>query len=1048
MKYTSNNFSANVTRVSYLPSKNNSDKRILDKILNKLDEKGIEVYSNDAIIILSPHSQTTDYFLSVCGNGAGVTNVGSDKSSCDVFRSFAKFRHITNRSRKQSDPDSTIDTIDDDIIEFFPGMTFKSEDSKNNFVPVFNKIKKGLSRCDQSLLHMMAKYAIGYDKAKSKGNCGITRNCRNIYTIDCDECVSYATLVDIINGTYRSRSVLREDIRITSGIEKIMDLVKRIHVLTGALPQIVYNRATSHFQIQYLMKDPVYVTEDLAAATFKGVAASKRDESFQETYTKSWKSVFNRSFNLLKENGEVMDLYDIVRNRFCVANNERIIFAMLSYKGDVEYVDLIGAHDFINEIYYNAKLKKVAAKEYAKTHKLGISMFNMARNNKLLLNTPEYIYYGNAHKTVGYINEGGYKFVDTNYNYCANKSLAIGTDDSIVFNTIPGDDVLLREQIITDDEGGYKTDSFNLMDIKAWDYAEKYSIDARFIVFMGSLETSEQLFDEDIDDKYNAFISSHSFMFKKNVPVDECKAAADFKTRLHLPDYNAEESDDILYEKAIELSEEESRNRLEQLQNQQDTIPLSIEDICKRYLCESYLERKYKLVRKVDEDNLNFKTMSRHKFDYISGLSVFNRAILHNAEFCNVCFMYNQTINVSPEGDQMINDVERLISYMFDDIVYNVYHGTLPGTSRSGAYKHNFDLRATILSTDPKVFSKSNKRSKNRIKGKGVISGASAITILSGSTKLNVIHNMFNLLPAYIYKEEKAYEHSNIVKNMSESKKIKAAWLNELEDCFDPSRASNLRSICALYKPATYSNSNDAGKGIKYITYRELKDSGSAYFRKKNKHIAEFCLETASHFRVPGDPYGNINKYIASLEYFTNIVKNLQEEGDWCIDIKDETVEPSLEKDIADSGLDAKLNNQYIVKDRELILSQIKTYRYFVKIYTHIKATLEAVDMPSEEDHILRLQYATHELYDTLETFLHDLYDVLTSYNNEEDTLHTCKNIDDATPLVDVEKAISNMIYHIELYYDVVDYFGDEFPWDAEWVDDDWDPEETYGPPE
>ena len=609
-----------------------------------------------------------------------------------------------------------------------------------------------------------------------------------------------------------------------------------------------------------------------------------------------------------------------------------------------------------------------------------------------------------------------------------------------MFNTIPGDDVLRREQIITDDEGQYKTDSFNLMDIKAWDYAEKYSIDTRFIVFMGSLETAEQLFDEDIDDKYNAFISSHSFMFKKNVPIDECKAAADFKARLHLPDYNAEESDDILYEKAIEQNEEESQNILEHLQDQQDTVPLSIEDTCKKYLGESYSERKYKLVHKVYEDSLNFKTMSRHKFDYVSGLSVFNRAISHNAEFCNVCFTYNQSINVSSEGDQMINDVDHLISYIFDDIVYNVYHGTLPGTSHCDAYKHTFDLRATILSTDPKVFAKYQAR--NVSKTKGVISGASAIALLSGSTKLNVIHNMFNLLPTYVYKEEKAYEHSGIVKKMNESKKIKAAWLHELEDCFDPSRASSLRSISALYKPATYSNSNDAGKGIKYITYRELKDSGSAYFRKKNKHIAEFCLETASHFRVPGDPYGNIKKYIASLEYFTNIVKNLQEEGDWCIDIKDETVEPSLEKDIADSGLNTKLNNQYVVKDRALILSQIKTYRYFVKIYSHVKATLEAVDMPSEEDHILRLQCATHELCDTLETFLHDLYSVLTSYNNV-DTIRTCKNIDNATPFVDVEKAISDMIYHIELYYDMVDYFGEEYEWD-----DDWDLEETYDQPE
>ena len=98
--------------------------------------------------------------------------------------------------------------------------------------------------------------------------------------------------------------------------------------------------------------------------------------------------------------------------------------------------------------------------------------------------------------------------------------------------------------------------------------------------------------------------------------------------------------------------------------------------------------------------------------------------------------------------------------------------------------------------------------------------------------------------------------------------------------------------------------------------------------------------------------------------------------------------------------------------------------------------------MPSEDDHILRLQYATHELCDTLETFLHDLYSVLTSYNNV-DTLRTCKNIDNATPFVDVEKAISNMIYHIELYYDMVDFFGDEYKWD-----DDWELEETYNQPE
>ena len=1030
MKYTSKNaFTANITRVSYLPSKNNSVWHILDRIA----DADIETSPETPIVIITPNSKNLDFCIKLCGIGAGVTNIGSGKDDFQRMHSFAKFRHIRHKNNRKPLYDaSTKTSIHADIPELFgEAFSFKSEEAMESFLPVADKIKAGLSKCDQSLQHMMAKYTVECNKATSKGNCGITRNCRNIYTIDCDERISHDVLISIINGTYVADSHnVTEESQVSKGIEELVKLVKQIHSLTGALPHIVYNKKTSHFQIQYLMKDPIYVTIESAAASFKSYNASKKDVSFFSSYTLQWKSVFTRGFSILENDGDACSLYDAVYDRFWKYRDEYVIVVVQSYDQHIEYVDLVDKDTFKEQLMNNTHLKKVKDVEFVPTQNLGIKMFDIAKNNKLLLNTPEYIYYGNAHKNIGYVNTGGHKFADINYNYCANKSLSIGTHLSHVFDVEEEDSSLTREQIICLPDGRYSTDMFNMMDISAWEYADKYAIDAKFIAFMGSLDSAERLFNSDALAEYEKFVACHTFMMDKNVPLRECKEAYEFKN-MHNIDISehAEATDDESYESFVKTKEENTKQLIEHLNNQYDKgVPDTIDALSEKYLGVPYLELISNLVNKIE----THEHTSRHKFDHISGLYILYKAISHNIEFAEICRAYNQTAVITEEGSNAFNEVNTLIEYSFNDVVNNIYERTLPGTCHTGEYEHKFDLRTNIIRMDPSALSK--KAARMTRSSRWVINGSHAKSLLSGSTKLDVIYNMFKLLPTYIHSEELAREHAGMSKSTSYRTLVKSAWMKELDECFDPNTASNLRSVSVLYKPTSYKNSNCPGKGIKYITLRELKEHGSSYYINKNKHIADFCLETATHFRTKGDPHANIDRYISSLEYFIELVRGLQCEGDWCAEISDENVDPSLDEDIQNSGIDTQIEGKYVVKDRELILAQVKTYRYFMKIYTHINATLDAVDEYSEEPHIIKLQSVTHELHRILDEFLRDMYHELTSYTNT-DCVTSCKDIS-CVPHIDVEEAISVMMYHIELYYNMVDFFGDDYLWDMDWGDD------------
>lgn len=1027
MKFCNFNFSLNITRVCYLHDDINSA-----RLIHNIESRDIDVYPDDDIILIKPNRPNIDFIKSITAYGAGTTTVGLNKNDAQRLNSIARFKHKTKRT-KPFTKYASLDDMKERALSIFREAGFKSDESAEEFFPVMETIDTWLNRCDQSLQHMMAKYAVSYEKASSKGNCGITRNCRNIYTIDCDESIDYPTLVSIMT--------FQEDIphwhlsdQVFEGISNIGKLVRRIFDLTGSLPHIVYNSESSHFQLQYLMDKPIYVTEDVSVALYKNTSAASRDTAYMNEHKKDWRSVFDRSFNSIYTDSpyKVRDLYTIIDEEY--KTKKKIIIALLSADGDLKYVDQIDSSIKKGGLKHRL-LDKIASGKFVRAVDLGIKMFELAKNSKLLVYTPEYYLYGNAHRNLEYINTGDYKFVDANYNYCANKSLCIGTDYSEVFDTDRHDTVLSRYQIVYDKERkSFSIQPFNLLKQSAWQYAEEYAINTKFVSFIGSLESASQLFEDDITDKFKSFVSTHTFVMDKNVSIAECNKAFQDKNKYPSKAHVSQDTDDDdMYDKNMEDISNKCSQCISQCDIACNNTPDNIDAISIKYTGMPYKDIFIHHVRKIEEDALNCRSVSRHTFDHTSGLSLFYKAISYNTEFCTMCKKYNKTLATSESTENSIYEMNALISYLFNDIVNNVYGNVLPGTTHTDKYEHKFDIRRQIVRVDPKCFD--IYATKHAEDTRGVINGSFATSLWSGSTKLEIIPNMFSVLPAYIYSERKLQERidaeeggpSNKYYKRSDKTLYRKAWISLLEDAFNPKTPTEtaLMKISTLYKNVSYVKKGKTCNGVKHITRRELEESGVSYYMKKDKHIVEYCLETTSHFRVKGDKYGNINRYISSLEYFNDFLKDMLSSDRWSAVIKDDSIEPSLEEDIKSSCL-GDTGKKCKVKDKDIILSQVKTYRYFTKMYTHIKATLKAVDSPSEEEHIVRLQEITHELYATLRTFLTGLYNILQSYNNTE-YLPVCKNIDDIVEIteVNVEEAIESMINSIETFYNTADLFSD-----------------------
>lgn len=998
MKYTSNTFSANITRAIYL-----QDEKIYD-LVESVSTRNNPIEPNDVIVVISPHTMTPDYMMKIVGCGAGATVVGADKDDNKRLYSYATFRH-TKARKKSSVAEIDIDAVAEELFH----LPFKDDDSRENFIQPLRHIVKGLSKCDQSIEHMMAKYAVNYEKTKSKGNCGITRNCRNIFTIDCDEKISYEVLINILTGN----DEVAEDDDIIAGIHRMRDLVYRIYELHGALPHIVYNSESSHFQLQYLMRNPIYVTEDSMLATYNSISAAKRDELYQCQRKKDWCSVFYKGFNEARNKYKVNDLYETVRRHYNAM--DRIVLVMLDYKGEVVHTQFIQCRDFIQGNLRNKELIKAAKEEYVPTVDLGIEMFNIARGCKLLVDTPEYILYGNAHKNLCYLNIGPYKFVDPAFNYCANKSLSIGTRYSSVFD-FKEDEIHLTRVMLhkASDSDDIITTPFDLLDSVSWQLYDKYAIDAEFVAFIGSLDSAARLFDENIEEEFAKFKKETPFMYKTNVPMDKCiqqsaskhnvKKAREIEREIAESDRAYHTNVDVDYSAMYD----EAVNRLKD-------GPKDIDRLCFKYLGYSYKACIEVLLRKIFDHTINGDPISRHRFDYISGMHIFYKAFNYNSEFCTACKTYSESLVMTPDSRQMIDEVSSIINSVFEYVVHDLYANGLPGTSNPGNYQHKFNLCSNITRTNPAIFGNVLKK-KNKASTTGVVNGAMATILWSGSTKLEVIPNMLLLTDAFYATslEAKPKEHNPKSRAKSVRPLYRSAWKYVIDESFNSPECS-LSRMSRLFKRVQYKTTS----GIKYITRRELEDTGVSYLIKKDKHIAEYCLESTSHFREK-EEHGNISKYIASLEYFTEMIKDLRREGNWCIDTTEDNIEPPLEDAINNSGLNIEVGGKYAVKDRAKILHQVKTYRYFTKMYIHISSTLNAVDEESDEEHIILLRNATHELYDELTEFLNDLYDVLKSYTTEEE----CKHYTENDTIVNVEDAIQSLIDKIELHYSTVDFFG------------------------
>ena len=156
--------------------------------------------------------------------------------------------------------------------------------------------------------------------------------------------------------------------------------------------------------------------------------------------------------------------------------------------------------------------------------------------------------------SIDYSQEGVFiKYLDQNCNIVS-EWIHTGTDYSEVFDTDRHDTVLSRYQIVYDKERkSFSIQPFNLLKQSAWQYAEEYAINTKFVSFIGSLESASQLFEDDITDKFKSFVSTHTFVMDKNVSIAECNKAFQDKNKYPSKAHVSQDTDDDdMYDKNME----------------------------------------------------------------------------------------------------------------------------------------------------------------------------------------------------------------------------------------------------------------------------------------------------------------------------------------------------------------------------------------------------------------------------------------------------------------------------------------------------------------
>lgn len=881
-------------------SKNNDFKSSLESVLEKAAGKqGLNPY--DRIIIIDRAGHTYDSYIDIMSDGAGCTYIGGCKQDNKIMYDKAKFRK-SNRHKYKPIDINDIDSVAEDC--FGKHKQFKDDTSGPNHIDALSYINYGMQRHDQSLDRYLAMYAVHSNTAISKGCNGVTRNCRNVWTMDCDLSIEKDILYATLSGQDDCTVYDVYPEEIADGLVSLHDFIYRVYEMCGSLPHIIYNAESGHFQVQYLLKRPIYVYVEDAISKSGSVAEFNKDTYAKMGYEKSMSSKFANVINGMGlEKINVLDAFknDLLENDIIDGAKVFVVYRKnrrSNYKHSK--VKVLSVDDFlISDIPVD--IKNVLSADYVRYFKAAKSFYESNRGDNLRI-TPEYVRYRNASRVAqSYINNGlgkNKEVLDSNYTGYFSKSMSIGTDLSEMLDVASVPDMkLYHEHMICREDGNLYLIPFNLMNARNWDLAKGYALDNEFVAYLGCLQTLDDIWRDDVMERYEDFKKNNKFAYSDNLSYDDLiKANSSQYDYIYDDEYDLEEDVDM-EEIDIDL-DAESKNKInEVIRNSNPSIPDIVSSLLSKYLkindIKQYINYKANLLYKIER-----RQMSRYGFNFSLVSSLCMKAMWRSREFCNACLRYKK----DKEESFLLDDVDTLIRWIFNDIVIGTYNDKLPGTKNPGGYEFSFNTREylskrTSIETIKNISSKSPARLRKKM-----AEGCDCKTILSGATRISIITRMYDMLCRSVALAEKENEDNNI--KMTQRQTVKKAWNMVERLCSNPMDAKEIFKNVPSYKATYYQKEEELKesgkktihnrkhnrwaeldrdnknivKSIEGIPMSLLKTKMVTYYCKRSDDmsIVEFCLDTTCNKYKKG--VDSVDSFIEALQRYAGNLRDIKKD--------------------------------------------------------------------------------------------------------------------------------------------------------------------------
>lgn len=966
MKYINNNHTINLTTMYNLQeSKNNDYKSSLEDALEKAAGKqGLNPY--DRIIIIDRVQDTYDSYMGIIADGAGYTYIGGFKQDNKMMYDKAKFRKANNHKYKPIDI-SSVDNVVEDC--FGKHMRFKDDADVSDYIDTLSYINYGMQRHDQSLDRYLAMYAVHSNVAISKGCNGVTRNCRNVWTMDCDLSIEKDILYATLSGQDDCTVYDIYPKEIADGLLSLHNFIYKVYELCSSLPHIIYNEESGHFQLQYLLKRPIYAYVEEAISKCGSAQKLNKDACTKMSYEKSMRSKLEDVINAASKKANVLDVFrGYLKNDDIIEGSK--VFVVYRKHPKSKYVHakvrVLNVDDFISSDI-PMDIKNIMSREYVPYNIVSKSLYECNRGDNLRI-TPEYMRYKNASRVVrDYINNGLEKndeVLDSNYTGYFSKSMSIGTDLSELFDIAPVPDTKLsHEYMICREDGNLYLLPFNLMRARNWEQAKEYALDNEFVAYLGSLRSLDAIWEDDVMEKYEDFKKHNKSAFSYNLPYSELIKASSSDYDSLLSAIYDDMGDDIDIEDLAIGLDADSANMINEVISSNPNIPDIVSSLLFKYLkindIKQYINYKAGLLYKIE-----MRKLSRYGFNFTLVSSLCMKAMWKCREFCNACLRYKK----GKEESILLGEIDTLMRWVFNDIVKGTYNDKLPGTKNPGGYEFCFNTleyisKRTSEETIKNILSKSPARFRKRM-----AEGYDCKTLLSGATRISIITRMYDMLCRGVALMERENEVNNI--KMTHRQTVKKAWDIIEKLCSNPMDAKEIFKNVPSYKATYYQKEEELKesgektihsrkhnrwsdldrdnknivKSIEGIPMSLLKTKMVTYYCKQSNDmsIVEFCLDTTCNKYKKG--VDNVDSFIEALQRYAGNLKDIKKD----IDRKGGSYRLWLSIG-EDSIIDIYNNDSSNTNIKSMITANISLYKNIEKYAEYLKDALKYIEMSDDE---------------------------------------------------------------------------------------------------